>query len=162
MSVWRGVVLGSALACAAGAALAAHAPAWTRYANPRFGFSIDYPAGTFKPERAPDNGDGRRYAAIRGRARFSVWAAYNVLEQTPRQFVEEVTATCKAGRASYAVTARKWAVVSCERRGEVLYAKRLFTGPRITSFQMTYPAAERERWDETLARMAESLKPARR
>jgi hypothetical protein len=158
----RIAVLALSMACVAGAALAAQAAAWTRYANSRFGFSIEYPAGSFKPERAPDNGDGRKYRAIRGKARFSVWAGYNALKQTPRQFIEETTATCKAGRASYAVAAKKWAVVSCERRGEVLYAKRLFTGQRMTSFQMTYPAAERDRWDGALARMAESLKPADR
>lgn len=162
MNVRRATAAALCLTALAGPALAAHPPAWTRYANGRFGFSIEYPAGSFKPERAPDNDDGRKYRAIRGKARFSVWAGYNALKQTPRQFIAETTATCKAGRASYAVAAKSWAVVSCERRGEVLYAKRLFTGPRITSFQMTYPTRERERWDAALARMAESLKPARR
>jgi hypothetical protein len=151
---------------AAAGALAAHAPArapaWTRYADVRFGYSIDYPAGAFVTERAADNGDGRRYKAIRGRARFMVWAGHNARKQTPRQFVEETSSSCRAGRASYAVTGKAWAVVSCERRGEVLYAKRLYSGPRMTSFQMTYPASERARWDAALARMAESLKPARR
>lgn len=146
----------------AGAAVAGRGPVWTRYANARFGFAIDYPAGTFVPERASDNGDGRRFKAIRGKAGFMVYAGYNPLKQTPRQFVEETAKTCRNGRASYAVTGKAWAVVSCERKGEVFYAKRLYLGDRMTSFQMTYPASERRRWDDALARMAESLKPARR
>jgi hypothetical protein len=139
-----------------------HAEVWTRYANARFGFAIDYPAGTFVPERAPDNGDGRRFKAIHGGARFMVWAGYNPLKETPRKFVEETSQTCHSDRAAYAVTGKSWAVVSCERHGEVLYAKRQFVGDRMTSFQMTYPTRERRRWDAALARMAESLKPARR
>ncbi len=32
---------------------------WTHWINPRFGMSIDYPAALFRPERAPENGDGQ-------------------------------------------------------------------------------------------------------
>lgn len=135
---------------------------WTRYANARFGFSIEYPAGSFVPERAPDNGDGRRFKAIRGKARFMVWGGHNVLKQSPKQFVAETSADCRQGRAHYALTGKGMAVVSCERRDEVLYAKRLFIKDRIIGFQMTYPASERGRWDMALSRMADSLKAPKR
>jgi hypothetical protein len=135
---------------------------WTRYVNARFGYSIEYPAGTFKPERAPDNGDGRKFKATRGKARFMVWGGHNVLKQSPKGFVAETTSACAQGRARYALTGKGVAVVSCERKGEVLYAKRLFVKGRIVGFQMTYPVAERGRWDMDLARMAESLKAPRR
>lgn len=147
---------------AAGLARGGRPEVWTRYANARFGFSIEYPAGTFVPERGSDNGDGRRFKAIRGGARFLVWAGHNVRKQSPRDFVDEASATCREGRAHYAVTGKGLAVVSCERRGEVFYAKRLFSRNLVTGFQMTYPASERGRWDMALARMAESLKPARK
>ena len=162
----RRLLLAVALACCGvtGAQAAKHPAkpgAWTRYVNARFGFSLEYPAGAFVAERAPDNGDGRRYRAIRGAARFSAWAGHNVLDQTPRKWVQQMSADCRQGRARYAVTGKAMAVVSCERRGEVLYAKRLWGHGKITAFQMTYPTGERGRWDMALARMAESLKPAR-
>lgn len=153
-------------ACGATAALAArHSPRpgqWTRYVNARFGFSVEYPAGAFVAERAPDNGDGRRYRAIHGGARFAVWASHNVLDETPRQWVAAMSAgDCRQGRARYAVTGKAMAVVSCDRHGEVLYAKQLWKHGKVTALRMTYPVAERDRWDLDLARMAESLKPAK-
>ena len=135
---------------------------WTRYANARFGFSIEYPAGSFVPERAPDNGDGRGFRAIKGKARFMVWGAHNALKQSPKQFVAQPSADCRQGRAHYALTGKGMAVVSCERRNEVLYAKRLFVKDRIIGFQMTYPTSERGRWDMALSRMADSLTAPRR
>ena len=64
-------------------------------------------------------------------------------------------------RAHYAVTGKAMAVVSCERRGEIFYAKQLWKHGKVTALQMTYPVGERGRWDMALARMAESLKPAK-
>jgi hypothetical protein len=144
------------------AVAASKAPAWTRYVNARFGYSIEYPAGAFVPERAPDNGDGRRFKAIRGKARFMVWGGNNVLKQSPKDFVAETSSACAEGRARYALTGKGMAVVSCERRGEVLYARRLFVKNRMVGFQMTYPVSERGRWDMDLARMAESLMAPKR
>jgi hypothetical protein len=150
------------LAPAPGLARGGRPETWTRYANARFGFSIEYPAGAFVPERGPDNGDGRRFKAIRGKARFMVWAGHNARRQSPKDFVAETAASCRRGRARYALTGKGLAVVSCERGGEVFYARRLFTRKLVTGFQMTYPTAERGRWDMALSRMAESLTPARR
>jgi hypothetical protein len=147
---------------AAAGPTAARAPGWTRYVNARFGFSVEYPAGAFAAERAPDNGDGRKYRAIHGGARLAVWAGHNATGQRPHEWVAAVSAEdCRKGRARYAVTGKAVAVVSCERRGEVLYAKRLWRGDMVTGFQMTYPVGERKRWDLDLTRMAESLKPAK-
>jgi hypothetical protein len=164
LNLFRPAVLAALLllAPAAGFARGGPPPAWTRYVNARFGYSIEYPARTFVPERAPDNGDGRRFRAIRGGARFMVWAGHNVLKQSPKQFVAESASACRQGRAHYAQTGKGVAVVSCERRGEIFYARRLFAKGMITGFQMTYPASERGRWDMALSRMAESLKPARK
>lgn len=163
MSLFRPALLAALVLLIPAAGLARGRPeTWTRYANPRFDFSIEYPAGTFVPERGSDNGDGRRFKAIRGSARFLVFAGHNVTRETPRDFIAQASATCRQGRAHYALTGKGLAVVSCERRGEVFYAKRLYSRDMVTGFQMTYPASERERWDMDLARMAESLKPARR
>lgn len=162
MNLFRPAVLAALVCLVPAAGLARGRPeVWTRYVNPRFGFSIEYPAGTFKPERAPDNGDGRKFRAIRGGARFMVWAGHNVLKQSPKDFVAEASATCRQGSAHYALTGKGLAVVSCERKGEIFYAKRLFSKKLVTGFQMTYPASERVHWDMALSRMAESLKPAR-
>lgn len=150
------------LACCAGLPAVAAKPAvWTRYVNARHGFSIEYPAGAFIPERGADNGDGRRYKAIRGGARFLVWAGRNAQKQSPREWVERMSASCRQGRAHYAVTAKAMAVVTCERRKEIFYSKRLWTGGKVTGFQMTYPTSERGRWDMALSRMSDSLKAAK-
>lgn len=163
MSLLRPALLAALVLIVPASGLARGRPeTWTRYANARFGFSIEYPAGSFVPERASDNGDGRKFKAIKGGARFMVWAGRNVLKQSPRDFVTEASGACRQGRAHYAVTGKGLAVVSCERRGEVFYAKRLFAKDLVTGFQMTYPTSERGRWDMALSRMAESLKPAKR
>lgn len=163
MSLSRPALLAALVLLIPAASLARGRPeTWTRYANPRFEFSIEYPAGTFVPERGSDNGDGRKFKAIRGSARFMVWAGHNATRESPKDFVAEASAACRQGRARYALTGKGLAVVSCERHGEVFYAKRLYSRDMVTGFQMTYPASEREHWDMALARMAESLKPAKR
>ena len=53
------------------------------------------------------------------------------------------------------------AIVVDANTGEVLYAKQLWKHGKVTALQMTYPVAERNRWDMALSRMAESLKAAK-
>lgn len=128
------------------------------YVNQRFGYSIRYPADLFVAVREADNGDGRAFHARRGGPRFLVWAAYNALGRTPADLAAEASRDCPRHRADYRVVKPRLVAVSCVGGdGRVIYQKTLIRGDVLTTFRMTYPSAERSRWDAVLAQISGSL-----
>jgi len=141
---------------ATGAASAAPASLAT-YVNERFGYSVAYPQNTFLPQPEAGNGDGREFRARNGKAQFLVWASYNVLEETPAGYASEAEAKCIDHVAPYKVVRPTMVVVSCETADGIEYAKRLIVGDVLTNFVMSYPKAERTRWDPVVAAISRSL-----
>ncbi len=79
-----------------------------RYANQRFGFSIQVPGG-FVANPPPANHDGRSFHDAYG-AEFMVWGANNVLDKTViGEYREALT---RHPNAAYSTYGRDWYVIS--------------------------------------------------
>ena len=132
------------------------------YANQRYGYSIRYPADLFVTEREADNGDGRAFHARRGGTRFLVWGSHNALDQTPADLAAEASQECRRHLADYKVVKPHLVAVSCiGDDGRVFYQKTLIHDDLLTTFRMTYPSAERSRWDAVLEQLSGSLTASR-
>lgn len=127
------------------------------YVNARFGFAVDYPADTFAMDPPPDNDDGRIFRATSGHARFSVSGSYNATNQTAAEIADDAARDCLHNPA-YRLVRRHVAVISCETPDGIVYDKTLLAGDVRVNFHITYPDAERERWDRVTADIANSLK----
>ena len=138
--------------------LAAAAPASAGdYTNSRFGYSITYPDGLFTPQPEAENGDGRHFLAHG--ADLAVWGGYNALNQSPADIAGETLANCTGATAPYKLVKPTVVVVSCLTKGGVVYRKTYIRGDVLTSFELTYPAAERARWDAVIGTLR--LSPAK-
>jgi hypothetical protein len=136
---------------------AASAGPLTRYTNPRFSYSIAYPADQLQALPVSENGDGRIFRARRGRAEARVWGGHNVLSHTPAHIAEELVANCIDRSSAYRRISHGLVTVSCLTVEGVFYQKTLVRGERMVSFSMIYAIDERRTWDLVAARMAASL-----
>ncbi len=141
------------------AATPAQAATDNTYVNQRFGYVIDWPAG-WVAEPEAENGDGRVFHPRGSKAvQASAWGGYNSLEQTPAQMLAMNAEDCHGAPLAYRVVKPKLVAFSCRVGADVLYQKTLIRGDVVTSFRMTYPAAEAARWEPVVQRMAGSMRP---
>ncbi|MBL6854137.1 MAG: hypothetical protein ISS15_10870 [Alphaproteobacteria bacterium] len=129
------------------------------YTNDRFGYTLTYPDNTFAPQPEAENGDGRHFTALHGRADLAVWGGYNALNQSPSDIAGETAANCTSDAAPYRLVKPTVVVVSCLTRDGVVYRKTYIRGDTLTSFQLTYPASEKARWDAMIGKI--TLAPAK-
>jgi hypothetical protein len=123
------------------------------YANARYGYTLDYPAGLFAPQPEAENGDGRHFKALSGGADLAVWGAYNAADQSANDIAAETTADCTGGAAPYRLVKPTVIVVSCQTADGIVYRKTYIRGDVLTSFELTYPASERTRWDALVSKL---------
>jgi len=126
------------------------------YTNSRFGYSITYPDGLFAPQPEAENGDGRHFTALHGGADLAVWGGYNALSETPNDIAGETMAQCTG--TPYKLVKPTVVVVSCATKDGVVYRKTYIRGDVLTSFELTYPASEKARWDAVIGKL--TLAPA--
>jgi len=139
----------------------ADTPSWRRYQNARFGYSVSYPADRLTALPESDNGDGRRFQAIRGGAAVAVWAGYET-ELSLARIADQDELTCATRHASYKVVRsnRKppFMALSCVKPdGQILYEKALRCKDVVTQIQFTYPLAEAAAWAGVVKGMSDSL-----
>lgn len=123
---------------------------WTSYSNPRFAFSICYPADTFRPGRPPDNGDGQAFAAGDG-AELAVWGSNDALDHGLRG--ERTTAERGRKGITYRATGANWFVLSGKADGRIFYRKTFFAEERFVTFELTYPERAAARYRAIATRM---------
>lgn len=163
LSIWlAALLLAGAAAGPVAAAPSGRTLGWETYANARYGFSIAYPPGLFKPSGAAENESGRLLVTADGRARLLIGALPNTdgLDlRTYRDFVK--SETYPGARIDYAPVGRNWFVLSGTRGDDHFYQwVTLVCGGRvINSWAMTYPDAERRRYDPIVAPIAKTFKP---
>jgi len=134
------------------------APAWAdSYGNARYGYLLDYPAGLFAPQPEADSGDGRHFTALKGGADLAVWANYNAQEDSPSAIADTAAGDCLASPAPYRVVRATLVVVSCRTAKGILYHKTLISDDLLATFELTYPQAERARWDAVVPRLKLTL-----
>jgi hypothetical protein len=132
---------------------------WATYGNARFGVFVDYPASLFTVKDAPpENGDGQTFRSADGKAELAVWGSYNIDNETPEAYLGDKTdltgATYKkAGRDFYAISGR--------RDQSIFYQRCNFPkGDVIACFNISYPEADKAKWDEIVKRIGQSLRTA--
>lgn len=127
-----------------------------RYANPRFGTSVTFPAEIFsRASPPPANGDGMTWHSADG-ASLAVFGAYNVLSQSPRDLIAE--AAGPGITITYSRTGKEWAVVSGTEGADIFYRRSEFgEDDVIHSLVLRYPARLKAKYDPLVGPIAASL-----
>jgi hypothetical protein len=130
-------------------------PAFSRYVNDKFAFSVDVP--TFLAKKGADaDGRGQPFAyAVNGRAiRVRAWAMYNA----PVMSVEELFGDWgRRGKVSYkGIAGNTWFVRGTEN-GQLFYMRSILSDGVITTIEVTYDPAFSDDLEPILARMGASL-----
>ena len=127
-----------------------------RYANPRFGTSVTFPAEVFsRPSTPPANGDGMTWHSADG-ASLAVFGGYNVLSQSPRDLIAE--AAGPGITITYSRAGKDWAVVSGTEGAEIFYRRSEFGGDDVIhSLVLRYPARLKAKYDPLVGPIAASL-----
>ena len=144
---------------AAPVADAAGPEAWTAYVNPRFGTTVDFPAGIFSQrDPAPENGDGQTFRSADGRAQLSVYGTHNIEGDTPQSYVDKYVD--RQGVTFRRVTATFFAI-SGIRDGAIFYQRCNFPaapGDIIDCMNVSYPTDQKSAWNPIVGRLGRSLR----
>lgn len=132
-------------------------PAAPRYSNARYGFSLSLPPGEYQA-RSSDNGDGLRVQDGRG----LVLLAYGTM--APGALGQGFAAMlAELAQGFDTVTYRKtdaqagWFVVSGYRGGKIGYVKCFFRGSDACIVDISYPKADKARYDALVTSVARSI-----
>jgi hypothetical protein len=135
---------------------------WTRHQNHRYGFSFEYPAGTFKFERAAKGGDGEMFVAPSFNARLVVGAVNNTEGHTTasyQAFAERKT--YRNDRITYRKRGQGWFVLSGFKGEKIFYEKVIFScdGRLINGFALSYPARHNRFISPMIERIEDTFRP---
>lgn len=136
---------------------------WTRYTNPKFGTSAEYPVGLLRPDGEPDARDGRTFRSADGAA-LAIFGQFNVLDATPKSLEADKRGEDDYRELTYSARGPRWFVLSGFRELEderhVFYEKYLFSadGGTIHAISFVYPEAVKTTYDPFVARIAGSLR----
>jgi hypothetical protein len=132
-------------------------PAYVRYVNEKFAFSVDVP--TFLVRRGADaDGRGQPFDYRAGGKRISVraWAMYNAPVMTVDQLFAD---WCRRGKNTFkAVAGNTWIVRGTEN-GRSFYMRSMLSDGIITTIEATYDPAYADDFEPVLARMGATLMP---
>jgi hypothetical protein len=165
LNVAKRILAVIAICVAAGQAYGASSADWELLRNERFGFRVEYPSSLFRPHRTSQAGDGIVLESEDGGARLLVGAFANNARHSPASYQRYLARqSYRSFPVTYAPRGRTWFVLSGEQGGKIFYEKVMFScgDSVITSFAMTYPAAQRHRFDAVVERMENSFQPASR
>jgi hypothetical protein len=135
---------------AAFAFLPAAAHAAISYYNARFGFSLRLPGNHFVAGEPRNPESGGLWQTRDGRVRVLAVAAANESGSSLEAYRKFVMETAyKTAKFDYLPIRDTWFVLSGEMDGRIFYERISFVceGRYIYGWQMTYPAAEKRRWD---------------
>jgi hypothetical protein len=151
-----------AIALLAFAAVAAAAPQYRSYANPRFGTTADVPAD-WKSDPPPANGDGLRFNSPDKRASITVSGSLNIYD-TVEDAMKSYEEPGDGEKITYRHREPRALVISGTRGGDtIFYAKHILScGDQIwNNVYLEYPAAEKAAYDALVTHVAGSLRPGR-
>jgi hypothetical protein len=137
---------------------------WATYRNPRFGFSISYPADVFRPAPAPANGDGQLWKSVDGWAQLLASAGRNTPGETLLSYRRLVLEKSYPGAVlDYAPVRDTWFVLSGTMSNTIFYERVTFAcgGRYIYGWAITYPAAKRSFYDPMVEAIHRSYRPGR-
>jgi hypothetical protein len=148
------------LACFIAGSSGAAQVRYRTYHNARFEYSISYPANILIPQGEAANGDGQRFLSKDGQAEMLVYGAYNSLDQTLREVMEQETSSSEHPDRviTYQVLRADWFVVSGVENGKVFYQKTFLRGGTFKTFRIEYDEGKKRTFDPITTVVARSFK----
>jgi hypothetical protein len=135
---------------------------YNSYANARFLYWIDYPAGILIPQREADNGDGRQFISRDGRARMLVFGRYalDMADTLQKEYEAAIRGDDVGGARVVTLKTMKgnWFVVSGREGGKIFYRKTILTGGAFKTFIIEYDESEKKFYDPITAHIAKSFR----
>ena len=130
---------------------------YTKYYNPRFEYSVTYPAGLLRPQPVAANGDGREFLSPDNQVKMLVYGTENGGRQTLGQkYNEELN---QSGRSiTYKLLGRGMFAISGYQGDSIFYQKTIFRNNEFLTFSITYPISRRSLFDSVTSRVANSFK----
>jgi len=154
-----------------GASFAQSRADWEPYRNARLGYRIELPVGLFEVEAGSENADGLRLLEIDGPAQIEILGSENTQGVSPAEFADFFSDADRIDRITYRADGARWFVLSGHYAPEadetedlVFYTKYLFNSDysAFAAFEISYPLAEKRRFDRLVTRLEKSLRaPAR-
>lgn len=142
-------------------ATSALAQDWRTYVNPRFGSTAEVPRDwTMGPP--PANEDGRMFTSPDGRASIAVYGSLHVLDSIDEAM--EIYETPKDGETvTYKQRTKRTITISGIRADRIFYRKAMLScRDRVwNGVAIEYPAADKQRFDALVTRVARSLRGGR-
>lgn len=141
---------------------------WRRYVNDDFGYRIDLPLGLFEITESKDA--GLSLTEVDGLGQIEIYGAYNELGLSTADFADELSQADRIDEVTYRTGGRSWFVLSgyYAREGQevedlIFYAKFMFSADRsrVAAFEISYPLADKRRFDRIVARLERSLRAPR-
>jgi curved DNA-binding protein CbpA len=124
---------------------------WTTFRDPRFAFTLEYPAGIFTFDVAQSDAHTHTFVSRDRRATFRIVAAENATGVSLARFRRTLMKKRYAG-ASFERTQRRrhWFVLAGTLRGEAFLERVTFScdGKTLHGWQMRYPVSQRATYDE--------------
>ncbi|HEY0321995.1 MAG TPA: hypothetical protein VGC66_13635 [Pyrinomonadaceae bacterium] len=132
---------------------------YNSYANARFLYSIEYPAGILIPQREADNRDGRQFLSRDGHAKMMVFGRYALDTDTlQHEYEDALKGEVDTGRV---VALKKlkdnWFVLSGSGNEKIFYRKTIYTGGAFKTFIIEYDESEKSFYDPITAHIAKSF-----
>lgn len=160
----RPLVLALFLLLAGSAAAAAdqfipHGDGWQTYANSRYGIRLDFPGDLFRPEAAPENGDGRVFDAAN--ATLQVHAFHNIEGDTPRSLKRRTVGSEGYEDVTYQASGGSWLVLSGYRGDMIFYEKFAFRDGVISAFGIEFPRDQKPFYSPIVERIEDSFHAGR-
>jgi hypothetical protein len=133
---------------------------WKTYVNERFGFSLTYPSSLIPTTPDPIDGAGREYHTADHE--FSIGTAAHFLRLTdPNESLEtnwRDELKDDKGLITYKRKGKSWYVVSgITTNGYVFYNKFYTQGKNWAAFQITYPKAQKVKYDPWVVRIEKTF-----
>lgn len=132
------------------------------YVNPRFNYSIDYPAKLLLPKGEAPNGDGQIFASADLQAQMIIYGTHNVLEQTIQDLFKKESQDASSQQITKKVTYKRqkdnWFVVSGYIGPKIFYQKTFLSNDMFKTFYIEYPVSQRSIYDPILSRLGSSFK----
>ena len=133
---------------------------WRTQRDPHFGFSYSYPAEMFAPMEGERPSFYYYGSAVTG-GKFLVGAWNNQQGATPQEFKQWMLTHADGYEdITYQPRGRSWFVLSGHRDDQIFYEKVIFSckGCVVNVFAISYPEAERQRFDPVVERMEDHFK----
>src|SRR5665648_31878 len=129
---------------------------YQQYANPRFGFSVDYPSDLTAKESS-DNGDGQTFASSDGSVEFEVSGVNNAESLTPAQYLKQIVLP-SLKNVTYQSQNSNWYIVSWTDGNTIGYEKGIVGGKSINTYSIKYPLSRKADFDSVIQHINNSFK----